>query len=323
MISNGTDCSMTDIKHTPVMAAEVMQLLKPRSGGSYFDGTLGGAGHTLLILEHSAPDGLVVAFDRDSRACARAAGRLEDYQNRVRVISDDFRSAEEHLDEERFDGMLLDLGVSSFHFDDPEAGFSFRLEGPLDMRMDQRCRTTAADLVNSLPEKKLADLIYRYGEERFSRRIATAIIAAREEQQITQTTQLAAIISQAIPRRFHPRHHHPATKTFQALRIAVNDELEGLEEGIKTLAMRLATGGVLAVISFHSLEDRIVKWSLRDLAGKGRGADEQPAMLPVPGEEPEFKLIQNKPILASEEEQRDNPRSRSAKLRAVKRTGEH
>jgi 16S rRNA (cytosine1402-N4)-methyltransferase len=313
---------MTDFRHKPVLLEEVLELLQPNSGGRYLDGTLGGGGHAGAILEASAPDGTLVGFDRDGRACQRVAVELQRFGDRLKVINDDFRTVRSHIKEERFDGILLDLGVSSFHFDDPQAGFSFSKEGPLDMRMDQRQEVTAETLVNESPEAELEAIIRKFGEERFARRIARAIADRRRDARIETTFELAEIVSAAIPRKYHPRHHHAATRTFQALRIAVNKELDGLDRGLEDLADLLVVGGVLAVISFHSLEDRIVKWTLRSLAGQGRREAEPVDILPGGGPDPDFELVNRKPILASEAEQGENPRSRSAMLRAVRRTGD-
>jgi 16S rRNA (cytosine1402-N4)-methyltransferase len=288
-------------RHEPVLLAEALELLGVRPGGCWVDGTLGAAGHARALLERSAPDGRLLGVDRDAEGLERAAASLA-AGGRAELVHADFRELPELLDARglRPDGVLLDLGLSSLQLDDPERGFSFRNEGPLDMRLDRRRGETAADLVARLPEGELADLIYRYGEERASRRVARAIVRAREDAPITATTELAALVRRAV-RRGRRFGFDPATRTFQALRIAVNRELEGLAEALRALAARLAPGGRLAVIAFHSLEDREVKHTFREL---GRGG---------------YRLLTRKPVRPGEAERAANPRSRSARLRALER----
>ena len=285
--------------HWPVLLAETMELLGVRPGGFWVDGTLGLGGHASEILKRSAPNGRLLAVDRDGEALAFARERLAADAARVRFVHDDWRHLGTHLPPEHPDGILLDLGVSSLQFDAPERGFSFQREGPLDMRMDQSGGETAADLVHRLGEKALADLIYTWGEEPASRRIAATIVAARRHQRIRTTTELAEIVRRST--RPGRRGIHPATRTFQALRIAVNREIEGLGESLRDVALRLAAGGRLVVISFHSLEDREVKNTFKGLPKEG------------------FRILTKKPLVASDAEVRANPRSRSAKLRAIER----
>jgi 16S rRNA (cytosine1402-N4)-methyltransferase len=280
------------------MPAEVLDALRPAPGGTYVDCTVGAGGHAVAILEASAPGGRLLGIDTDPSALAIAAARLAPFGDRVRLVQRNFRELQHVLSETQTtapDGILLDLGVSSMQLDRPERGFSFQADGPLDMRLDQTAGRTAADLVNTLPERELADLIFRYGEERYSRRVARAIVGRRSSARFERTADLAHTVASRVGRG-GGRGIHPATRTFQALRIAVNDELGGLEEVLPQAADALAPGGRLAVISFHSLEDRIVKQFLRS----------RPETLAI---------LTKKPIVASPEEQRGNPRSRSAKLR--------
>jgi 16S rRNA (cytosine1402-N4)-methyltransferase len=294
-------------------------LLEPGRGGLFVDCTVGFAGHTRALLEAGADK--VLGFDRDPEALARAAESLAPYGDRVELVHADFRELNSRLDERGItvvDGLLADLGVSSWQLDAPERGFSFRADGPLDMRMDTSQGATAADLLKDVREEALADLIYGYGEERFSRRIARAIVEARRTEPIVTTGRLAEIVRRAVPRRGYQRID-PATRTFQALRIWVNRELDELDTFIRDAARRLrtarageegeaeeGTGGRMAIISFHSLEDRIVKHTLREL-------DREKGLLTV---------LTKRPLEAGEEETSRNPRARSAKLRGAERTAE-
>jgi 16S rRNA (cytosine1402-N4)-methyltransferase len=285
--------------HQPVLLAEAMELLAVSPGGLYVDGTVGLGGHAEEVLRRSAPDGRLLAFDRDPEAIARAGARLAPFGDRVRFEHADFREIPARVGEAPR-GVLLDLGVSSMQLDSAARGFSFNAEGPLDMRMDPTAGITAAELVNRLPERELADLIYRWGEEHASRRIARAIVDARRRRHFTTTTELAEVVRRNAGRSRRPGLD-PATKTFQALRIAVNREIEGLASALESIAATLAGGGRLAVIAFHSLEDREVKHTLRALATRG------------------FRLLTKKPVRPGEAETRRNPRSRSARLRAIER----
>ena len=276
-----------------------MELLAVRPGGFRVDGTVGAGGHAAEILRRSGPDGRLLGGDRDADALAAAAHTLAPFGARARLVQADYRELPALLAEAP-DAILLDLGVSSIQLDRAERGFSLRTDGPLDMRMDRRGGPTAADLVNRLPEAELADLIYRYGEERASRRIARRIVEARRRSPLRTTRELAELVRAAVGRPRGARID-PATRTFQALRIRVNRELEGLGEAFTSLAHRLAPGGRLAVIAFHSLEDREVKQTFRSLAGAG------------------FRLLTRKPVRPGADEVRRNPRARSARLRAVER----
>lgn len=286
--------------HKPVLLGEVIRFLNPRAGGIYVDATLGGGGHTEAILRASAPNGRILAFDRDREAIHRASNKLADEAERLRFISGSFANMAAHLDEEGVegvDGIVADLGLSSDQLGDPERGFSFALEGMLDMRFDNSDGPTAADLVNQLPEDQLADLIYEYGEERRSRAIARRIVNRRPIQ--TTRELRAAVVSVLGPRR---RGIDPATRTFQALRIAVNQELAALDLFLEQAPERLRLGGRVVVISYHSLEDRAVKHSFR-----ARAADIR------------FDVLTKKPVVSDAEAIADNPRARSAKLRALMR----
>jgi 16S rRNA (cytosine1402-N4)-methyltransferase len=277
-----------------------MELLRVRPGGLYVDGTLGLGGHASAILRASAPDGRLVAFDRDAETMERAQQALAPFGERVHFEHADYREAPGRLGSERPDGILLDLGISSVQIDTPERGFSFQNDGPLDMRMDRSRGVSAADVVNRTRESELADLIYLYGEERASRRIARAIVSARERKHFETTAELAAVVRRAAGRQRRPGLD-PATRTFQALRIHVNQELAGLGDAITALMDTLARGGRMVVIAFHSLEDREVKQAFRDAAARG------------------FRLLTKKPLRAGEDEVRANPRARSARLRGLER----
>ncbi len=281
--------------HIPVLLAECMELLAVKRGGLYVDGTLGLGGHAAEVLLRSEPDGRLLGVDRDGETLARAEAALAGFGSRVRFAQADFREVPALLAGDRPDGILLDLGVSSLQLDTAERGFSFQADGPLDMRMDRSRGETAAEVVNRAREADLADLIYKFGEERASRRIARAITRARERAPIRTTCELAEIVRRAAPRSRRPGLH-PATRTFQAIRIHVNRELDGLSP-----AACLAPGGRLVVIAFHSLEDREVKHTFRGLASRG------------------YRLLTKKPLRPGEEETRVNPRARSARLRGIAR----
>lgn len=295
--------------HAPVLVAEVLEVLRPRAGGTYLDLTIGLGGHAAAILEACGPSGRLFGIDRDSEQLALAAARLGAFGERVRLAHGDYREAPALAAGwavPAWDGILLDLGASSFQFGAPERGFGFARPGPLDMRMDRRgTRRTAADLIASAPERELIRILRDYGEERWAPRIARAIEAARRRAPIETTTALAELVARAIPRRAWPPRTHPATRTFQALRIAVNEELEGLEGALADAAGRLAPGGRLAVIAFHSLEDRAVKHTFRRL-GQAEG----------------FAVVTKRPIRPTQAEVARNPRARSAKLRALARPGQ-
>jgi 16S rRNA (cytosine1402-N4)-methyltransferase len=300
------------------MVREVVQWLACAPGRRMADLTVGLGGHAAAILEACAPDGRLVGLDRDEQALAVARRRLP--ADRARLHHADARALPEVLAREgwgRVDGVLIDLGVSSLQLDTPERGFSFQADGPLDMRMDRRNPLTAAVIVNEWPEDAVADVIRRYGEERWAGRIAAAIARARSLRPLTGTKELAGLVVDAIPAKFRAPHPHPATRTFQALRIAVNRELEDLAPTLEAARECLSAGGRLVVISFHSLEDRIVKQTFRNW----EGACVCPPGLPVCGcgRRRLARVLTPRPIAADAVETRENPRARSAKLRAVER----
>ncbi|MDP8963506.1 MAG: 16S rRNA (cytosine(1402)-N(4))-methyltransferase RsmH [Cyanobacteriota bacterium] len=279
--------------HVPVLSRELIEGLDIRAGGHYLDATVGGGGHTQLILA-AAPDVRVTAIDRDDDAIAAAKAKLDQYSDQVQFWHGNF--AEYKPGDVLFDGIIADLGVSSAQFDIPERGFSFRHAADLDMRMDRRQSLTAADIINQWDEKQLADAFYKYGEERLSRQIARRIVENRPFQ---TTNGLAEAIAHSVPRKYRYGRIHPATRVFQALRIVVNQELSSLETFLNKAPTWLKPEGRIGIISFHSLEDRIVKHSLRD--------------------SPLLRVLTKKPIIAQEQELQENPRSRSAKLRFAER----
>jgi 16S rRNA (cytosine1402-N4)-methyltransferase len=284
---------MEEFVHLSVLSQEVVEGLAIRSGGRYLDATVGGGGHSRLILE-AAPGVQLMAIDRDRLALDAAGSRLAEYGDAVTFWQGNF--AEYQPQELRFDGIVADLGVSSAQLDRPERGFSFRYEAPLDMRMDERQDLSAEEIVNHWDEVALADIFYRYGEERFSRRIARRIV---ERRPLTTTTQLASAVASSVPGKYRNGKIHPATRVFQALRIAVNEELAALETFLEKAPLWLHPGGRLGIISFHSLEDRLVKHRMRD--------------------SPLLKVLTKKPIAPGEAEIAHNSRSRSAKLRLFER----
>ncbi len=324
---------MEHSQHIPVMLDEVLKFLQPRSGGLYIDGTLGGGGHTAAILERSAPDGRVLGIDTDEHALQRVLARLPEFvdSGRLVLVHGNFADMGRIANENGFaavQGVLLDLGFSSDQMDDPQRGFSFGADGPLDMRLDQSLATSAADLVNDASEQELADIFWKYGEERRSRQIARRIVHAREQGAITRTAQLAKIATAGVP--FKQGTIHPATRVFQALRIAVNQELERLETVLPQIEDLLDTqsgdgiqegeepggdGGRMAIIAFHSLEDRIVKEFMR------REATDCicPPRIPVCvcGHKAGLHILTSKPLTPAIQETEQNPRARSAKLRVA------
>ena len=289
--------------HVPVMTAEILQFLRPEHGGLFVDCTVGLGGHARALLEAGATR--LVGLDRDLDALARAAETLAPWRERVELVHADYRAIADVLDERQIaavDGTLADLGVSSMQFDAPGRGFSFQRDEPLDMRMDRSQGETAADFIARATEVELADTIFRYGEERFSRRIARALVETRRETPVTSTAQLASIVRRSIPRRGYMRID-PATRTFQALRIWVNRELDGLDRFLEATVSRLRAGARVAIITFHSLEDRIVKHTLRAL-------ERNEALI---------RVLTKKPLTPDENELQRNPRARSAKLRVAER----
>jgi 16S rRNA (cytosine1402-N4)-methyltransferase len=290
--------------HVPVMTAEALEFLQASRGGVFVDCTVGLGGHSRALLEAGATR--VIGLDRDPDALARARQTLAPWAGRTDLVHSDYRAIDSVLDGLNVtlvDGALADLGVSSMQLDTPGRGFSFQRDEPLDMRMDRTSGETAADLVARADERELADTIYAYGEERFSRRIARAIVEARREAPIQTTLRLAAIVRRAVPVRGYQRID-PATRTFQALRIRVNRELEGVDAFLGSIVRRLRAGARLVVITFHSLEDRIVKHTLRALAK---------------GAEAAVRVLTKKPVVPGDGEIASNPRARSAKLRAAER----
>ncbi|MBI5682558.1 MAG: 16S rRNA (cytosine(1402)-N(4))-methyltransferase RsmH [Deltaproteobacteria bacterium] len=309
-----------DFEHTSVLSGEVVRFLNCSPGNTYVDGTLGGGGHTLNILNAIKPDGKVIGIDWDEDAVLAAEKRLIEDISRVTIIRGNFADIKSILEEHHVievNGILLDLGVSSYHFEKPERGFSFRHEGYLDMRMDRTKGTSACDLVNGLSEQDLGDVIYQYGEERWARRIAKKIVEKRRVCKITTTKELADIVYSAIPVRYHPTSIHPATKTFQAIRIKVNNELENLKRAIDEGVSLLAHEGRFVVISYHSLEDRIVKERFRSLEKVCICPPDLPMC--ICERVPLVKVITKKPVIPSETEIKNNPRARSAKMRAAER----
>jgi len=294
---------MQSVSHEPVMAAEVVELLAPVRGGLFVDCTVGLGGHSRALLEAGADR--VVGLDRDPKALALAREALAAFGDRVELVHADYRELDRVLDErgiERVAGTLADLGVSSMQFDAAGRGFSFRRDEPLDMRMDQSRGPSVADLLRQVDETELADVIFQFGEERASRRVARAIVGARREAPIETTGRLAAIVRRAVPHKGHQRID-PATRTFQALRIWVNRELEGLDAFLVAAARRLLANARLAVITFHSLEDRIVKHTFRAIEKADEG----------------LRILTKRPLVPSDDEVARNPRARSAKLRAIER----
>lgn len=311
---NASEDEAAPFSHVTVLLHETVDMLDPREGKVIVDATLGGGGHTELLLERGAT---VWGIDQDPDARRAAARRLSRFGSRFRVLAGNFRNAAALLAGEgvdKIDGLLADLGISSHQVDTPERGFSFREDGPLDMRMDPSIRTTAADFVNTAAEEELADVIWQYGEEKASRRIARAIVKARAEAPITTTARLAAVISSVLPRK---GRQHPGTRTFQALRIFINDELGALDSLLESSVDLLAPGGRMAVITFHSLEDRRVKQFL-DLRSRPE-IDRKEWPAPRPNPDYAFRLLNKKPLTAAPDELAHNPRSRSAKLRGAEK----
>lgn len=291
--------------HIPVMPKEVMALLNVKQGGVIVDGTLGLAGHAVLIAEHLGSKGYLIGIDRDASAIKKAEERLSSLKVRKSFCQGNFADIETHLKVlgiSSVDGILLDLGISSFQLDDSNRGFAFSSDGPLDMRMDQGSGKSAADLVNALSEDELTRIIDDYGEDRFAKRIAKAIIYNRARMKIERTSQLADIVLRALPHGYTRGRIHPATRTFQALRIEVNDELGSLRRGLEACVNMLKPGGRLCVIAFHSLEDRVVKQAFKRYAEEGKA-----------------NIVTKRPLVPTEEECSQNSRSRSAKLRAIEK----
>lgn len=306
--------------HTSVLLFECIEALNIRDGYTYVDCTAGGGGHSLEIARRMGPNSRLICFDRDENAIRAAKERLAEYLDRVIFVHDNFSSLEYIIKEHNITnlgGVLADLGCSSHQFDTPERGFGYKHDAPLDMRMDPSAKLSAYDIVNTYSEADLKRIIYEYGEERFSPRIAAAICKRRAERPIETTYELSDIIKGAIPAAARTDGPHPAKRTFQAIRIEVNAELDAITPMIESAARALVPGGRIAVISFHSLEDRLVKQAYKSLASGCTCPRDFPVC--VCGKVPLIKEISKKPILPSEEELEENPRSRSAKLRIAEK----
>ena len=308
-----------EFKHVPVMLNECIEGLNIKPNGIYLDGTLGGGGHSREIVKRLTT-GKLIAVDKDEQALAAASKRLEEYSDKIIYIHDDFKNSLSHLEKyniDKIDGVLLDLGVSSYQLDNSERGFSYNADAPLDMRMDQSQTLSAYDVVNTYSEKELADVIYKYGEDKLSRRIAFNIVKEREKAPIKTTLQLADIVLNSYPAKLRWKGGNPCKRTFQAIRIEVNGELRGLSEALEEFALRLNVGGRLCVITFHSLEDRIAKQTFQYLEKDCICPPNQPIC--TCNKRKEVEIITRHPILPSEEELENNSRSQSAKLRIVER----
>ena len=307
-----------EFKHKPVMLMPCIEGLEIKSDGIYVDGTLGGAGHSIEIAKRLSPKGKLIGIDRDEEALRAAKEKLKDFSNVIYVHDnhDNIKEILENLEIEKVDGILLDLGVSSYQLDERNRGFSYLGENKLDMRMDKTQELTAETVVNTYEEKELADIIYQYGEERFSRQIARNICKQREKEKITTTKQLVEIIENSIPKS-KQKDGHPAKRTFQAIRIEVNNEIKPLYNTVMDCIDCLKDKGRLCIITFHSLEDRAVKNAYIEAKGKCTCPSDLPYC--VCGAETLGKIITKKPIIATEEEQEENSRSKSAKLRIFER----
>lgn len=311
---------MSEFKHIPIMLNEVLELLKPQRGGIYADGTLGGGGHSEAILS-ALPDGAkLFGIDRDMDAIAAASARLERFTDKFSAVHGNFFNMKELLRArgvDKLDGILLDLGVSSYQLDNFQRGFSYREDAPLDMRMDKSAPFSAYNVVNEYDSEHLFRIIKDYGEERYASRIANAIVRERAQRPIGTTLELAELIAKSMPAAARREAQHPAKRTFQAIRIEVNGELAGLERAIEDAHDMLSSGGVMAVITFHSLEDRIVKQAFRRFE-KPCTCDPK-APICTCGRVPTARVLTRKPLTACEEELEYNPRARSAKLRAIEK----
>ena len=311
---------MAEFKHVPVMLNECLDGLNVKDGGIYFDGTLGGGGHSYEILKRSSPNGKLIATDLDDYALSRAKDRLLEFDGRFELIKSNFKnfpSIKEELCPDGFDGILLDLGVSSFQLDDRQRGFSYMAtDVALDMRMDKSNPLTAQRVVNEYSEKEIKRILAEYGEERFAFQIASNIVKKRKEKPIETTGELIEIIMQSIPKKFQ-KDGHPAKRTFQAIRIEVNGELDGLYETVVSMARALKKGGRIAILTFHSLEDRIVKKAFKELECDCICDKSLPVC--VCGKRKEIEILTKHPILATEEELALNGRSKSAKLRIAEK----
>ncbi len=309
-----------NFSHRSVLLDECIENLNIKPDGIYVDGTAGGGGHSLEIVKRLTDGGRLIAIDRDDAAIAAASARLADYCDRVTFVRNNFSSAKEvclELGIDKIDGILLDLGVSSYQLDTAERGFTHNADAPLDMRMDRRNELDAYTVVNTYTYEELRRVIWEYGEDRFAPKIASAIVRRREKAPIATTGELVDVIKSAIPPAAREGGHHPAKRTFQAIRIEVNGELDAIEPAIRNAKDIMNEGGRIVIITFHSLEDRIVKQTYADMAS----GCTCPRTLPVCvcGKRPEVRVITKKPILPSERELEENPRSRSAKLRVAEK----
>lgn len=310
----------TGFHHVPIMVSEVLSLLEPSRGGVFVDGTLGGGGHAEAVLSAMPETGRLFGIDRDDEALRAAGARLARFGDRFTAIKGNFFDMRSLLADRgiaKVDGILLDLGVSSHQLDAAERGFSYKAEAPLDMRMDRSAPLTARIVVNTWSEAELRRIFYEYGEEKFSAKIANRIVERRAEKPIETTTELAELIRSAIPAKFRNEPQHPARRCFQAIRIAVNGELDGLHDAIVSAHDLLNPGGRLAILTFHSLEDRIVKNAFRTFENPCTCPKSAPVC--ICGKKPTAKVLTRHPLVASEREQTENPRATSAKLRAIVR----
>jgi 16S rRNA (cytosine1402-N4)-methyltransferase len=310
----------TGFHHVPIMVSEVLTLLEPARGGIFVDGTLGGGGHAEAVLSAMPESGRLFGIDRDDEALRAAGARLARFGDRFTAIKGNFFDMKSLLKDRgifKVDGILLDLGVSSHQLDARERGFSYKAEAPLDMRMDQSAPLSARTVVNEWSEAELRRIFFEYGEEKFSAKIAGRIVERRKEKPIETTTELAELIKNAIPAKFRNEPQHPARRCFQAIRIAVNGELDGLNDAIVSAHDLLNPGGRLAILTFHSLEDRIVKNAFRTFENPCTCPKSAPVC--ICGKKPTAKVLTRHPLVASEAEQKENSRATSAKLRAIVR----
>jgi 16S rRNA (cytosine1402-N4)-methyltransferase len=310
----------TAFRHIPVLLDEALTLLYPERGGVFVDGTLGGGGHAEAVLRRLPESGRLIGIDRDEEALCAAKERLGVFGGRFTALHGNFFNMKELLAAEgvhKAAGILLDLGVSSYQLDTPGRGFSYKYDAPLDMRMDQGAALTAYDVINTYPEEQLARVIWEYGEERFSRRIARRIVCARAEKPVETTLELAGIVKAAIPAKFRNEPQHPARRTFQAVRIEVNEELKGLDGAVEEACDLLQKGGRLCIITFHSLEDRIVKQAFRRFENPCTCPPSAPIC--ICGKKPKAKILTKKPLTCSDREEAENPRSSCAKMRCIQR----
>ena len=308
-----------EFNHVPVLLNECIECLNIKEGGIYVDGTLGGGGHSSCVLKRLNNTGKLIGIDRDSEALAHTSERLKEYSN-VIYVKDNHENIKNillNLGIDKVDGILLDLGVSSYQLDEPSRGFSYMHDAPLDMRMNKDQEFTAYDVVNKYSEERLAEIFFEYGEEKYSRSIARKIAERRKQKEVNTTFELVDIIKSAIPAKARNEKQHPAKRVFQAIRIEVNGELVDLENAIKDAVMSLKDGGRMLVITFHSLEDRIVKKTFENLQGKCTCPSDFPKC--ICGFESFGKVITKKPIVATNQELENNPRSRSAKLRVFEK----